>query len=98
MQKDETDSTEYKNGSFSFKPKRYMEEKSWRKTNERKTMRKGCALMEQLTLMLKWILLKSWILPFGSAVSVAASAATETAMENADMRSFSPTHYKLKVN
>lgn len=34
-------------------------------------------------------------------VEVAAAAAKATvaaAMENADMRSFSPTHYKLKVN
>lgn len=33
-------------------------------------------------------------------VGAAAAAATATvaAMGNADMRSFSPTHYKLKVN
>lgn len=31
-------------------------------------------------------------------VAAAATATVAAAMENADMRSFSPTHYKLKVN
>lgn len=92
MQKDETDSTEYKNGSLSFA----CSKDASRKVEER-IRKKGLLLFEQLTLILKWIQVKSLILLFGCAtvvvavvVGVAAAAAAAAAMENADMRSFSP--------